>query len=117
MRWTQQDPLNQAASLTQANRYTYVGGNPVDFVDPTGQSFVGDVVKSTVKKVKKIGRATAKGAGIGGLTGAIGGCVIASTVTAGTGCIAGAGAGGTAGTLAGAGVGAAYGTVDALNDQ
>ncbi len=34
--WTQQDPLNQIASLTEANHYAYVGGNPIDGTDPTG---------------------------------------------------------------------------------
>jgi RHS repeat-associated protein len=34
--WTQQDPLNQISSLTQANHYTYAGGDPVDSADPTG---------------------------------------------------------------------------------
>jgi RHS repeat-associated protein len=34
--WTQQDPLNQITSLTEANHYTYVGGNPIDGTDPTG---------------------------------------------------------------------------------
>lgn len=34
--WTQQDPLNQIGSLTQANRYGYAGGDPVDNADPTG---------------------------------------------------------------------------------
>jgi len=36
--WTQQDPINQIASLTQANRYAYAGGDPVDLTDPTGRS-------------------------------------------------------------------------------
>jgi RHS repeat-associated protein len=35
-RWTQPDPLNQPADLRQANRYAYVGGDPVNLVDPTG---------------------------------------------------------------------------------
>jgi RHS repeat-associated protein len=34
--WTQQDPINQITSLTQANHYTYTSGDPVDRVDPTG---------------------------------------------------------------------------------
>jgi RHS repeat-associated protein len=37
-RWTQQDPLNQASDLTQANRYAYVGGNPTNATDPSGLS-------------------------------------------------------------------------------
>jgi RHS repeat-associated protein len=36
--WTQQDPINQIASLAQSNHYSYVGGAPVDLTDPTGLS-------------------------------------------------------------------------------
>jgi len=35
--WTQPDPLEQIADLSQANRYLYVGSDPTNFVDPTGQ--------------------------------------------------------------------------------
>ena len=35
-RWTQQDPLDQAADLQQANRYAYAGGDPTNDTDPTG---------------------------------------------------------------------------------
>jgi RHS repeat-associated protein len=35
-RWTQQDPLNQVGDLRQANRYTFVGGDPVNHTDPRG---------------------------------------------------------------------------------
>jgi RHS repeat-associated protein len=38
MRWTQQDPINQGASLTQANRYAYAGGDPINNVDPIGMA-------------------------------------------------------------------------------
>jgi RHS repeat-associated protein len=34
--WTQQDPINQIGSLTQANHYTYVSGDPIDGSDLTG---------------------------------------------------------------------------------
>ena len=36
--WTQQDPLNQFADLAQADRYTYTGGDPVNFADPDGSA-------------------------------------------------------------------------------
>lgn len=36
-RWTQRDPLNQAADVRQANRYAYVGGDPVNLTDPRGE--------------------------------------------------------------------------------
>jgi RHS repeat-associated protein len=35
-RWTQQDPLEQYADLTQANRYAYVGGDPINSTDLDG---------------------------------------------------------------------------------
>ncbi len=34
-RWTQQDPSGQ-----EANAYLYVGGNPVNFVDPSGTDYI-----------------------------------------------------------------------------
>lgn len=37
MRWTQQDPLNQITDLDEANRYAYVGGDPVNSIDPSGR--------------------------------------------------------------------------------
>ena len=33
-RWTQPDPINHIADLRQANRYSYVGGDPVSLTDP-----------------------------------------------------------------------------------
>lgn len=41
--WTQLDPLNQISSLTEANRYAYVGGDPVNYVDPTGRDIIDDI--------------------------------------------------------------------------
>lgn len=38
-RWTQQDPLYQVASLKQANRYAYAGGDPINTTDPNGCGF------------------------------------------------------------------------------
>lgn len=35
-RWTQQDPIDQVESLQEANRYGYVGGDPINTVDPSG---------------------------------------------------------------------------------
>jgi len=35
-RWTQQDPLNQIADLTQADRYSFDGGDPINLTDQTG---------------------------------------------------------------------------------
>lgn len=41
MRWTQRDPLDQAGDLAEANRYGYVGGDPVNLTDPTGMKGAG----------------------------------------------------------------------------
>ena len=49
--WTQQDPLNQTTSLTQANRYAYVGDSPVNLIDPAGTSVLGDVVGGAAEVV------------------------------------------------------------------
>ena len=38
--WTQQDPLNQTSSLTQADRYVFAGDNPVNEADPSGADAV-----------------------------------------------------------------------------
>ena len=35
-RWTQQDPIDQAGDLRQANRYLYVGQDPINLIDPRG---------------------------------------------------------------------------------
>ena len=36
-RWTQQDPLDQVGDLQEGNRYGYVGADPINYSDPTGQ--------------------------------------------------------------------------------
>jgi RHS repeat-associated protein len=36
-RWTQQDPLNLVSVPTQADRYSYVSGDPVNLSDPGGE--------------------------------------------------------------------------------
>lgn len=38
-RWTQPDPLDQPGDLQNANRYLYVGSNPINYIDPTGEAF------------------------------------------------------------------------------
>jgi RHS repeat-associated protein len=35
-RWTQRDPLDQYTDLVESNAYAYVGGNPINLVDPLG---------------------------------------------------------------------------------
>ena len=57
-RFTQQDPLNQITDNQQANRYAYVGGNPVNNTDPEGQNIIGDAyngAKSVARKVRSVG--------------------------------------------------------------
>jgi RHS repeat-associated protein len=39
-RWTQQDPLDQADDIVQANRFAYAGDNPVTYADPNGDYFL-----------------------------------------------------------------------------
>lgn len=39
-RWTQQDPLDRVGNLREGNRYVYVGGDPVNNADPSGQHLV-----------------------------------------------------------------------------
>jgi RHS repeat-associated protein len=38
MRWAQQDPIEEPTDFGMINRYAYVGGNPVNMVDPTGEA-------------------------------------------------------------------------------
>jgi RHS repeat-associated protein len=37
-RWTQPDQIDQAGDLREGNRYGYVGGNPVNRLDPSGMA-------------------------------------------------------------------------------
>lgn len=39
-RWSQEDPLNQSSDLSQANRYSFAGDNPVSNEDPSGMCLV-----------------------------------------------------------------------------
>ena len=41
MRWTQKDPLNLFQDPRQGNRYAFVGGDPVNRVDPSGMDYCG----------------------------------------------------------------------------
>ena len=45
-RWTQPDPALSLAQLPFANTYTYVGGNPINGIDPAGASTLGCVVSA-----------------------------------------------------------------------
>ena len=50
-RWTQQDPIQQYADLAQANRYVYVGGDPINAVDPTGTNLLNEVLDAAAEAV------------------------------------------------------------------
>ncbi len=64
-RWTQQDP-----SGLDANAYTYVGGNPVNFVDPSGLGFFDCIGNSILAGTDLVGIVEgAFGVGAGALTG------------------------------------------------
>ena len=56
-RWTQQDPLYQAATLTEANRYSYVADDPVNGTDPAGLLKLKSVVKTVVGGATALGGA------------------------------------------------------------
>jgi uncharacterized protein RhaS with RHS repeats len=93
-RWTQQDPSGQ-----DANAYAYVGGNPVNFVDPSGLYCVfgtyggpggacrGGSVDDEDVGIGKAAKECAKvgtGAGAGGAAaGAIGGAVTTGGLASG----------------------------------
>lgn len=74
-RWTQQDPLNQASDLRQANRYTYTGCDPVNVTDPTGMVSLGwDDLADVAFGMSDLGTAAAAGLA---LTAASGACLAA----------------------------------------
>jgi RHS repeat-associated protein len=99
--WTQQDPLNQLASLTEANRYTYVGGDPIDLADPLGLCAdptgalckLGAAVDSTIGEGVRRGVSCIKG-------GAFSALVTESAAGAAAGCAAGVATGHSLGGLA-----------------
>jgi len=74
-RWTQQDSISQINDPANANKYVYVGNDPINLTDPSGQSFLGGL--------------------LGGVTGFLGGVVCAPF----TGVLGGAACGGAVGGL------------------
>jgi RHS repeat-associated protein len=55
-RWTQQDPINSYVDLTQANRYAYAGGDPINSVDPDGTSTrLGRFIYCVALNLKRLG--------------------------------------------------------------
>lgn len=104
--WTQIDPMRRATNPTnppEASPYLYVGNNPTNYTDPTG-------MYSWSTLFSDIANGAQAGAGFG----AIGGCVVAGTMTGGIGCLGGAGVGAVWGGMAGTVIGTAVGIFDAI---
>jgi uncharacterized protein RhaS with RHS repeats len=97
-RWTQTDPIDQSSDLREGNRYGYVGGNPVNAVDPSGMlldDLFGDGVVGTVwdcinpvSEESLTGLAT--GAGIGFTAGASSAQDLGGVGAVGVGLVSGA---------------------------
>jgi RHS repeat-associated protein len=67
--WAQQDQLNAPLDPTNANRYAYVGANPVNRADPTGDSVLGCIggALSIAGGVLGLAGSIASAVGTGGL--------------------------------------------------
>ncbi|WP_027008558.1 RHS repeat-associated core domain-containing protein [Conexibacter woesei] len=72
-RWTQQDPLSLVASQQNANRYAFVGGNPVNYVDLAG--YASDVAECGVGAATGAAGGAAEGGWVGAVGGAAEGCI------------------------------------------
>lgn len=62
-RWTQQDPINQYDDLTEANRYAYSSGDPINYTDPAGTGLFSNLANELAElshDFRKIGRAQAE---------------------------------------------------------
>jgi RHS repeat-associated protein len=59
-RWTQEDPLAAVASQQNANRYAYVGGNPVNATDPSGMCLIDVACGEQKKALKNLKTATVR---------------------------------------------------------
>jgi RHS repeat-associated protein len=118
-RWTSADSLDQPGDLKNANPYQYVGSNPLNGTDPTGQNFADDI-KAGISSAYKHGKAMVKGAGkyagTWGGYGLVGGCLLGSEVAGGVGCRAGGTALGTTTGLAGGAYGGVRGLLTGRDD-
>jgi RHS repeat-associated protein len=79
-RWTQQDPIVAPGDLLGQNRYTYVGDDPVNGVDPAGDCFI-----LSCNTYHKIG-GVLLGAGALGVRQSLGGSPSRGSVRAAVGC-------------------------------
>ena len=57
-RWTQQDPLHQPFNPREANRYAYVGADPVNLIDPMGTHILEDAKDFVEDKANDLSEAT-----------------------------------------------------------
>ena len=90
-RFLQQDIHLGTIDISAAlNRYVYAGNNPLNWIDPTGQNWIG-----------ALGGALS-GAASGAITGAVTGAIIGAVVGGPAGALAGAGSGAIAGAIGGA---------------
>ncbi|MFJ3386020.1 MULTISPECIES: RHS repeat-associated core domain-containing protein, partial [unclassified Curtobacterium] len=88
--WIERDTLDLPLSPANANRYAFVGGDPINGSDPTGQY---DLWQATVT-----GAASGIGSGVGGC---IAGGVVGGLTTAGPGALPGCGIGFATGLISG----------------
>lgn len=54
MRWAQPDPFGQAGDLRSGDRYAYVDGDPINLLDPSGQSGVGPELGKLLNEMARI---------------------------------------------------------------
>ncbi len=94
--WIQRDTLDAPLSPSNANRYAYAGGDPVNNSDPTGRSLLGAFAEGVISN------------GFAGAAGAVA-CVTFAVIGCAVGTIA-------AGVIAGAAGGIAHAAIDGNDD-
>jgi RHS repeat-associated protein len=94
-RFTQQDSIERLTDPQQGNRYAYAADNPINYVDPTGES-----IEDLGEFASTVGNFSA--------TGAFFGATIGCVVTLLAGCVEGAAAGAVIGGVVGGLFGIGY---------